>query len=288
MLSGVGDAATGALWTAHEDVRGRVVVTDSLTFCDARVGPRDVVVTGSFAGTLAFGLALERGVRGLVAHAAGVGRDRAGIAGLALAEGLGIPAAAVDTMSARLGEGWSVYAEGVVACANAPAAALGVHPGVTAREAAQRLLGAPEGRPWPGAGPVDREARVLLETPRGRVVAVGSVSFAGPHHRGDVLCAGSHGGRVNARPVLEVRPRGVLFNDGGLARDRSGVSGLPLLDAAGIPAAAVGTLSARIGDPVSTFETGVISVANAVAVRYGVRPGQEAREAARLLLERGG
>ena len=44
-----------------------------------------VVVAGSFAGALAFGFALERGVRGLVAHAAGVGRDGAGISGLPVA-----------------------------------------------------------------------------------------------------------------------------------------------------------------------------------------------------------
>ena len=87
----------------------RIVVLDSLTHCDARVTTRDVVVAGSFAGALAFGFALERGVRGLIAHAAGVGRDGAGISGLPVADRLGVPAAAVETGSARLGDGWSVW-----------------------------------------------------------------------------------------------------------------------------------------------------------------------------------
>ena len=66
----------------HEASEGRVVVLDSLTHCDARISTLDVVVTGSFAGPLAFGFALECGVRALVAHAAGVGLDGAGIADL--------------------------------------------------------------------------------------------------------------------------------------------------------------------------------------------------------------
>ena len=75
--------------TAAASGPDRIVVLDSLTQCDGRVTPRDVVVAGSFAGALAFGFALERGVRGLVAHAAGVGRDRAGISGLPIADGPG-------------------------------------------------------------------------------------------------------------------------------------------------------------------------------------------------------
>ena len=54
--------------------------------------------------------------------------------------------------------------------------------------------------------------------------------FAGPENRDDVICAGSHGGRVNIARALEIRPRGALFSDGGGAGDGSGVDGLPLLD----------------------------------------------------------
>ena len=52
----------------------------------------------------------------------------------------------------------------------------------------------------------------------------------------------------------------------------------------GIAAAAVSTDSARIGDGLSTFNDGVISAANAIAQRKGVREGMKASEAARLML----
>jgi hypothetical protein len=110
------------------------------------------------------------------------------------------------------------------------------------------------------------------------------MSFCDARHRGDVLCASSHGGRVNIAPVLAIRPRAAIFNDGGMARERSGVNGLPALDDVGIAAAAVGSESARIGDPDSMWATGALSAVNTTARARGVRIGQTVQQAARLLL----
>src|SRR5260370_12517919 len=93
---------SAVLHVTYEDGDGRVVVLDSLTHVDARVTPRDVVVAGSFAGAPAFGWALERGVRGLVAHEAGVGPDRARLSGLPLAPRPRVPAAAPAPPAARV------------------------------------------------------------------------------------------------------------------------------------------------------------------------------------------
>jgi hypothetical protein len=263
---------------------GRIVVTDSFTHCETGVGAADVIVAGSFAGALSFGFVLPRGARGLIAHAAGIGRERAGISGLPLADRCSVPAAAVDTMSARLGEGDSVYADGVVSHVNATAQALGIGPGMGARTAAGLMLGAPAGRPLPEAIAIDRGPHVVEATSAGRIVLLGSTSFATPDNRRDVLGVGSHGGRVNVQPLLPMPPRGVLCFDGGMARDRSGVSGLPLYDEAGIAAAAVDVMSACIGSPQSLWATGVISAVNARAARLGAAVGQAAATAARHLL----
>ena len=59
-----------------------------------------------------------------------------------------------------------------------------------------------------------------------------------------------------------------------------------MLDTAGVAAAAVGAMSARIGDPASTWEDGVVSFVNETARRLGVAPGQRARDAALLILLR--
>ncbi len=113
---------------------------------------------------------------------------------------------------------------------------------------------------------------------------MGSTSFAVATNHHDVLCVGSHAGLVNAGPLRAVRPRGVVFNDGGRARRDSGISALPALDALGVAAAAVAAMSARIGDAVSTWETGIVSALNETARRCGVAIGQPARDAAVLML----
>jgi hypothetical protein len=263
----------------------RIVVLDSLTHCETRVSGRDVVVSGSFSGALAFGFALEVGVRGLIAHDAGVGRDAAGVSGLPLADRLGLPAAAVGARSARIGDGESVYRDGVISHVNAVAAALGVSAAQPAADAAHAMLAAPPGAP--AATPlVNRERRTVVETPRGRIVLLESMNFAGIDNRGDVLCAGSHGGRVNIGRLLEVRPRGAIFSDGGGARDGSGADGVRALDEVGVAAAAVDAMTAWIGDPESTWRDGIISVVNDTARRAGVVVGQSAMTAARTLLAR--
>jgi hypothetical protein len=167
---------------------------------------------------------------------------------------------------------------------NAAAEGLDVQVGMPAALVARRLLAAPPGRVTPGLGLVDRSQRVVRESGGRRVVLMGSTSFATAANRQDVLCVGSHGGRVNALPLLAVCPRGVIFNDGGLARDRSGLGALRLLDEAGVAAATVDALTARIGDPLSTWETGMLSAVNLTATRRRVAPGQPTRVAADLML----
>lgn len=275
----------GDVRIVSEADQGRIIVVDSVTHCNASIAPTDVIVAGSFAGAISLGFLPEGGVRALVAHEAGPGKDAAGISGLAVADTLGLPAAAVATMSARLGDGTSVFTDGVIAHANVIAKHLGVRVGMTAADAVRVLLDAPPGRRLV-RGSIDRRQRIVCETAHGRIVLVGSTSFATAANRHDVLCAGSHGGRVNTRPLLTVQPRGVITSDGGMARERSGADGLPVLEAAGITAATVDGASSRIGDPESLWQTGTISAVNELAARAGVKLGQPAREAARLMLDR--
>jgi hypothetical protein len=151
--------------------------------------------------------------------------------------------------------------------------------GMPAAEAAASCCRAP-GQPAPGY-PIDRTQRVA-EGGSGRVVLMASTSFATAAHRQDVLCVGSHGGRVNALPLLAVCPRGVISNDGGLARERSGVGGLNLLDEAGVAGAAVDAMSARIGDAASVADGDHPAVNRPASAAGGA--GQSARAAAGLLL----
>jgi hypothetical protein len=80
----------------YEGAAGRILVTDSCTYCDERVQTTDLIIAGSFAGEIAAAMALRRGARAFLANAAGIGRDRAGVSGLALGQRLGAPAAALS------------------------------------------------------------------------------------------------------------------------------------------------------------------------------------------------
>jgi len=69
-----------------------------------------------------------------------MGKNNAGIAGLAICDAHDIPAAAVASMSAVIGSGVSTYEEGKVSAVNSLAARLGVSEGMSAKYAAERFL----------------------------------------------------------------------------------------------------------------------------------------------------
>ncbi len=100
-----------------------------------------------------------------------------------------------------------------------------------------------------------------------------------PADAGQIVITGSHGGTPASMPelTLQVDALAALFNDAGIGIDEAGVSRLPALDRRGIAAAAVDTMSARIGDGLSTWRDGVLSRVNQSARRLGAVPGMTAR-----------
>jgi hypothetical protein len=104
-------------------------LADSVTEAIAD-GAGSVLVTGSHGGISAGRFALQARPHVVVFNDAGVGRDQAGVAGLALLQAHGIAACAVSHASARIGEARSTLDDGVVSTANDAARALGLAPGV--------------------------------------------------------------------------------------------------------------------------------------------------------------
>src|SRR5580704_794059 len=135
-----------------------IVIADSIT----RVGPEAagaVVVNASHGGVYAAYLATKLHAAAAIFNDAGVGRDRAGIGGLDYLDGLGIPAATVGHMTARIGDGADMLARGVITHANALAAALGVRAGQACRAAAALLQ---QAQPAHRAPPEALEAAFLI------------------------------------------------------------------------------------------------------------------------------
>ena len=118
----------------------QLVVADSVTTLGDVRGK--VLVAGSHGGIVAAYLGANAGAHALILNDAGIGKDRAGIAGLAWLEAIGMAAAAVDCMSARIGDGEDTLENGVISHANRHATACGVVAGQSCREAATQLCGA--------------------------------------------------------------------------------------------------------------------------------------------------
>lgn len=131
---GAGDQGRGA-------VRGLIdkpLLVDSITEAVGR-GAGRVVVSGSHGGLSSARFAIETAPRLVVFNDAGMGKDAAGIAGLALLQTHGIAACTVAHTSARIGQARSTLEDGVVSHANGAAAALGVAPGRPLRQALSDL-----------------------------------------------------------------------------------------------------------------------------------------------------
>jgi hypothetical protein len=253
-----------------------IIVADSIT----RVGPEasgTVVVNASHGGIYAAYLAAKLHAVAAIFNDAGIGRDRAGIAGLDYLQDFDIGAATVGHGTARIGDGADMMVHGVITFANTPAVSLGVRPGQACRDAAAALQ---QAQSTDRAPPEALEAAFLFIAETPAVWALDSASLVLPEHRHAIVVTGSHGGLLGGRPetALKYDVLGALYNDAGIGKDAAGVSRLPALDARGIAAATVSAASARIGDARSTYEDGIVSRINARAAALGLREGISARE----------
>src|SRR5690606_5026250 len=95
-----------------------------------------VVVNASYAGVLCARMVMSAKPRAVIGLDCGIGKDGAGIAGLWYFEALEVPAAAVDVMTAEMGNGADLYANGVSRRVKDAAPMLGSEPGMLARDAA--------------------------------------------------------------------------------------------------------------------------------------------------------
>jgi hypothetical protein len=256
------------------------IVMDSVTHLGAEHHGR-VGYCGSHAGIYAAYYAAYKGMAGVILNDAGIGRERAGVAGLALLEGLGVPGAAISHMSARIGEGADGVARGILTTVNGPAAAAGLKPGQTCKEALALLLDAhPQPAPKPEA--LEESRFEVPEASRGgvKVIVIDSMSLVKPEDDGHIIVSASHGGALGGKPEMAIKYPvfACVCNDADKGMDGAGITRLPALDQRGIAAACVSAFSARIGDGRSTYADGYVSVINETARRHGGMVGQSCKE----------
>jgi hypothetical protein len=233
-----------------------------------------VLITGSHGGAIAAHLASLSGASSVIFNDAGGGMDNAGTAGLDLLQKVGMAAACVSHMTARIGDGRDSAMRGIISAANLVAQGQGVRIGMRCKSAAKHLLKAPAPH---SVLPPYGKGRELISSTAPEIWALDSVSKVQASDANKVLIIGSHGALHAGEPesALPVKAAIAVFNDAGGGIDNAGYSRLTVLATSGIAGVTVAHTSARIGDALSSWETGLISKTNSVARSYGAREGQK-------------
>jgi hypothetical protein len=128
--------------------------------------------------------------------------------------------------------------------------------------------------------------RLLLQTPRGRVMAMDSAYHVSADNAGDVVVNASYCGVLPARFIARHRPRGAIGVDCAVGPAGASIAGLWYLEALNVPAAVADVDTVHLGDGVDLYDHGVISFANRPAADCGVVAGMTVEEAAALMLDR--
>lgn len=126
--------------TVVENGSRRVVIMDSIT----KVAAEDegaFVVAASHGGASSGEFALEVPLGLVVLNDAGIGKDDAGIASLAMLEARGVACATVGHNTARIGDAADMWESGEVSRVNGAAEKLGLQPGQRLRVALGELVG---------------------------------------------------------------------------------------------------------------------------------------------------
>lgn len=260
-------------------------VFDSVT----ALGPESrgrAVIAASHAGLFAGYLAAKSGIGAIILCDAGIGRERAGIRALPYLDNLGVPAATIGHLSARIGDGSDCIRRGIISFANAGARTRGVSIGMQARQALKFLDANLLPCPLP---PPQHEARCRVtdvEAPGVRVYTIDSASLVTADDAGHIVLTGSHGGLLGGRPETAVKYPvfAAVYNDADRGIDDAGVLRLAALDARGIAGATVSAWSARIGDGLSTYRDGFVTAINSSATCCGAEIGISAAELTRRLV----
>ncbi len=129
------------------------------------------------------------------------------------------------------------------------------------------------------------EQKIVRESGKARLIIVDTTSDVHEGNANDVIMSGSHSGQNCGEHLSHNNIKGTIGNDAGIGKNDAGIAGMKILEEHGIPAAAVASLSAKIGNGTSTYEQGKISAANELARKLGITAGMTASEAADRMLE---
>ena len=249
-----------------------------------------VLVSGSYGGIYNAWHALRKGAKAVILCDAGVGLNGAGISGLPWLDELGIPGATADGMTCHIGDGEHILQFGRISFVNRTAATLGCAAGETVLAVARTMERAAARTVTPPAIEGGKRYDLLVQEGRPKVIGLDAAPLLVPADAGSIAITGSHAALFRGRPdnVIVVPLRAAYFNDAGVGLDEAGIGRLADLDSREMPAAAVSSSSAEIGNALSSWNTGLLSHLNRSAQAEGLQVGMTVQQSVSVLLDRAG
>ena len=191
-----------------------------------------VLVSGSYGGVYNAWHAVRKGAKAVILNDAGVGKNNAGISGLAWLDVLGLPGATAGCMTCHIGDGDHMLAHGRISYINEHAAHLGCAVGQSVAECAERLRQAPVVAVNPPDIAGGKRFVISENLGERRVLALDAAPLLEPADAGAIAITGSHAALFRGRPdsVISVALFAAFFNDAGVGLDDAGIARLADLD----------------------------------------------------------
>ena len=237
-------------------------------------------------------------VKAVFLNNAGIGKNQAGISGLAHYEAENILACAVDHNSAEIGVARDTWESGIISHINTLAKDAGIQIGDSVQEAVSKIINnidlpsstqnnenfeSPINEKKEDTGKVDPKKQTQTQIDGVNITVTDSITFLNENNAGDIVVCGSHGGVSAGHYAQKHRVKAVFFNDAGIGKNRAGVKSLDSLSDARILACTVDCMSAEIFNGQDILDNGIITVCNQLAKSKNIKEKMTVKEAIKYI-----
>ena len=238
-------------------------------------------------------------VKAVFLNNAGIGKNLAGISGLAHYEAENILACAVDHYSAEIGVANDTWESGIISHTNTMAEDAGIQIGKSVKDAVARIINLMDlptstqknknfesliNEEKENSCKVDLKKQIQTQIDGVSIAVTDSITFLNESNAGDIVVCGSHGG-VSAGEYAQKRHlKAVFFNDAGIGKNSAGVKSLESLSDAGILACTVDCMSAEIFNGQDILDNGIITVCNQLAKTRNIKEKMTVKEAIKYIV----
>lgn len=237
-------------------------------------------------------------VKAVFLNNAGVGKNQAGISGLAHYGAENILACAVDHNSAEIGIARDTWDSGIISHTSIQADEAGIKVGESVKEAVSKIIhripSATEtlknkdivslaNEEKEDTSKTDLKKQTQTQVDGVKIIVTDSITFLNRENSSDIVVCGSHGGLSAGHYAIKHGVKAVFFNDAGIGKNNAGVKSLDLLNDAGILACTVNCMSAEIFNGHDSLDNGIISVCNRLAKSRNIKENMTVKEAIKCI-----